>query len=328
MDNNSAKLAFILGQNYTHECLTFDYWGAEGPSNDAADRGKYLIEKAKLYAEAPGWAQGQVNASTPSWACVNHAGQTDATALDWLRLIANKLGSNSDSFVNILANAYVNKYGSQYFEFLSNRKRIDFSGGEARVGEPICKTLASPPITICSSTLEFQGDASISNSEIQFVNACNGVGSDTSASNEHPRIFAFVVAYPDENNLNNSNAATLIPIFEGGTGKITTTPALTDPRDLRAIQNNILSGSSIPIRRIMQLTEFTLTVTPPDGTNPVIEKIQIAKVDNIPPLVPTDISIIGEGGILGTGGSSLVGSSYFWIAIIVIIIIAALIFLL
>ena len=281
LSEDSARLAFILGQNYTQECSTYDYWGIENNSDSSRDREAYVRERAKLFATTPGWVTGTITDSTPNWACSNHSGITDDTALDWLETMSQNLSLTSQSFLNILANAHVNLNASQYVSGQPNR--IDFSGGLEIVPQPTCNTLNSVPITICSSTLEFQGDSAISASEINFVNACNGSGSNTSDSGEHPRIFAFAFAYPDSDNLMNSNAAQIIPIFEGGTGKITTTPPLTDPRDIRSIQNNVLSGSTINIRKILETTIFKLTVTSPSGTVVIFEEVEIDKIDNEPP---------------------------------------------
>ena len=154
--------------------------------------------------------------------------------------------------------------------------------------------------------------------EINFINACNGHGTGTSATDSVPKIFTFAVSLPEGEALKNSYAAQLLPIFEGGTGTISASPQLSNETDLAVLSNSVLSGRIINIRTVSQKTTFTLTVTSRSGpstalTNSVTEQVVIPKINNI---LPPESNLLG------------VDDSLFWpIVTVIFIIIIGVVFL-
>jgi hypothetical protein len=316
-----AELSFILGQNYTQECLSYDYWALEGsaPASEEAAKTRSLKGQADLKAISPGWAQSTITASTPRWACKTHVTNPGDTALSWLEKVSKNFTSGSTSFINVLARSYAQKDGNVFLT-AGNTAAINYiptNPSRLIIEPPICNNLQGQDLVICNSKIEFNGDAEVSNSEINFVNACNGHGTGTSETGGHPKIFAFAVSLPEDEQLTNSVAATLLPIFEGGRAIIEANPPLTNERDVAAISNSIISGNIIKIRTISQRTTFVLTVTGDrEGTpnNETSERLIIPQIKNTLPPEPTNP--------LG------VSDSIFWpVVIVIIIIILAIVFL-
>jgi hypothetical protein len=321
MNPQMAELSFILGQNYTQECLSYDYWALESapsdpPVSEDAAKTRSLKGQADLKAISPGWAQSTITNSTPRWACKTHVTNPGDTALSWLEKVSKNFTEGSTSFINVLARSYAQKDGSVFLT-PGNTSAINYIPSRLIIEPPKCNNLQGQDLVICNSKIEFNGDAEVSNSELNFVNACNGHGTDTPAAGGHPKIFAFAVSLPEDEQLTNSVAATLLPIFEGGRATIEANPPLTNERDVAAISNSIISGNIIKIRTISQRTTFVLRVTGDrEGTpnNETSEQLIVPQINNTLPPEPTNP--------LG------VSDAIFWpVVIVIIIIILAIVFL-
>jgi hypothetical protein len=280
LNPETADIAFILGQNYTQECLSYDFWAKERARTDSVSLQDCKNGQEALRVHIPGWEMGTITDATPRWACKTHVSQTHPTAIKWLDAVAGQFRNNSDSFINVLANSYINRDGTNFVD-TNNQHNINYTLNGSNL-IPMCKQLRGGNVVICSTTMEFNGDADVSNNEINFINACNGEGTDTPPSGSTiAKILTFGVSIPDENNLIDSYAAELIPIFEGGTGKITAEPELKNSRDIAAIKNNVISGRPITIREVTEPTVFTLQVKS-SGTTPTTatENITIPTINN------------------------------------------------
>jgi hypothetical protein len=325
MNPQMAELSFILGQNYTQECLSYDYWALESaasdpPASEDAAKTRSLKGQADLKAISPGWAQSTITNATPRWACKTHVTNPGDTALSWLEKVSKNFTLGSTSFINVLARSYVQKDGTVFLT-VGNTSSINYiptiPPSRLIIEPPICNNLQGQDLVICNSKIEFNGDAEVSNSEINFLNACNGHGTGTPETGGNPKIFAFAVSLPEDEQLTNSIAATLLPIFEGGRATIEANPPLTNERDVAAISNSIISGNIIRIRTISQRTTFVLRVTGDrEGApnNETSEQLIVPQINNTLP--PESTNPLG------------VSDSIFWpVVIVIIIIILAIVFL-
>jgi hypothetical protein len=232
--------------------------------------------------------------------------------MTWLREISLNLAPNSSSFINVLANAYVNSFDTSY---VTTPTPINYVDG-VDVPPPTCKTLPGQNVVLCNTTMNFEADAQISTSEFTFINACNGAGTDTSGSGNPPKIFTFSVSHPPGGSTIpfSGYAAQIIPIFEGGTATITADPPLTDAIDIAAIGGTIVSGATIDIRSIPSETVFELTVSNAAGLTD-FEDVTVPAINNT---IPAGSNNNSNNSVTDTDTDTY--STITWISIITIII--------
>lgn len=99
LSEQDAKIAFITGENRTQASLGYKFWANEG--GDAADGKAGYKQALDIFSALP-------QDNTLFWPCENQRSGTASNPYNFLRVQANLIAKNSDSFINVLTNAYVN----------------------------------------------------------------------------------------------------------------------------------------------------------------------------------------------------------------------------
>ena len=105
LSKEDAVLAFILGSNYTQATLARKYW-AVGDDDSSGTNGYLGFQAAKnVFAGVP-------QISNLYWPCKDQNPQLGATPYRFCAERSGVIKNNSTSFLTVLANAYVNSYGT------------------------------------------------------------------------------------------------------------------------------------------------------------------------------------------------------------------------
>ena len=156
MDKNDADFSLILGKNFTQSNLAYDRYA---PVNGTDEEGKArFLSSKRILMSAPG--NNQLH-----WPCEAEWDKTLHTPIEYASTVG-LFGIGSDgqpptSFVNILANAYINK--------LSLGDHALNVGGEKFNEAPRCPT-RSLTITSCVNHVDIAGNAK--GNDISMQTAC------------------------------------------------------------------------------------------------------------------------------------------------------------
>ena len=191
LEKLTGEISFILGKNYTQECLTYDYWRTNKSVTDYQ-----IVEESKaaqtILRTQTGLQSGIVDANTPQWPCENQAQTALITPLEWLRTVSKNLNRDSDSFINTLANSYINKHGKQ---FVTMEQRINWDNtvpnADNDIQPPHCAQLPGRNIILCQQIFDIGGNF-LNNDLSGLYQVCGGTEYnvynsdpvDTDASND------------------------------------------------------------------------------------------------------------------------------------------------
>lgn len=163
LSTDDANLSLITGKNFTQSNLVYDRYA---PTNGTDSQGKAAFERNKRnLLSGPG--NSQIH-----WPCHDSWDKSQTTPVEYSQKLG-LFGDNSESFINVLGNAYLNHYGTT----LTNKNRALNVGGPHFNESPGC-TARNVNITSCTSVIEIAGDAS--SNEISMQNACGMQTEETS----------------------------------------------------------------------------------------------------------------------------------------------------
>ena len=174
LDITGGEICFYLGKNFTHECLSYDYW-REPNSATEPEMNSDSIKAQGVLRQQTGITTGMQDERAPQWPCENHTQSGLITVLDFLRTVQRSLQISSDSFIITLAHSYLAKYGHGHLEGQANRINWDVTLADAdnNIDPPSCDALPSTNINLCTNIIEVSG--SVTNSDFsKLQNACGG----------------------------------------------------------------------------------------------------------------------------------------------------------
>ena len=158
LSSDDAGIAFILGANYTQATLARKYWAPLG-DDSAGTKGYNGYKNAQAsFASLP-------QSTSLYWPCPDQNPQQGASPYRFCHEISGVIGSNSDSFVNVLANAYVNSYGQTVVKVATPLNR----GANGNKSMVQCIPTAKNIVT-CQNIVNVGG--SIDKSNLALSSAC------------------------------------------------------------------------------------------------------------------------------------------------------------
>ena len=163
MDKDDSKFSLVTGKNFTQSNLAYDKYV---PTNGTAEEGnaRFLSSKNTLLSTA---GNNQVH-----WPCHDSWDNNHTTPFKYAQEFG-LFGDNSESFVNVLGNAYLNHFRTT----LSSVNRSLNIGGSGFSKSPTCDKVSQQLIS-CTAHVDIAGNAIGNDLDMQF--AC-GVVPDTAA---------------------------------------------------------------------------------------------------------------------------------------------------
>lgn len=183
MDKDDANFSLILGKNFTQSNLAYDRYA---PVNGTAADGKNrFLSSKRILMSAPG--NNQLH-----WPCEAEWDKTLHTPIEYASTVG-LFGTGLDgqpptSFVNILANAYLNKLS------LGDQHALNL-GGEKFNEAPKCPT-RSLAITSCVNHVDIAGNAK--GNDISMQTACGAAAQEPVKTDETDE--TVIKTKPEKNN--------------------------------------------------------------------------------------------------------------------------------
>ena len=173
MDKNEADFSLISGQNFTQSNLAYDRY-APINGTDAEGKARFLSSK-QILMDMPGNRELH-------WPCKAEWDKNLRTSVEFADFVG-LLGTRSKSFINLLANAYVNKMG------IGSKKNALNIGGENFDGTPSCR-VRNVTITSCVNHVDIAGNAKGNDISMQTACGANREPVKTTNNTKNPLVAA------------------------------------------------------------------------------------------------------------------------------------------